>query len=90
MVKSIGVLRNAFLQCEELKINSFLGHFPIHYAALLINRTVNNNYMTLLMALHHTNDELLDASRVTLIPGTLPTFNLPKKSHPSSGKQRFR
>ena len=31
------------------------------------------------MALHHTNDELLDASRVTLIPGTLPTFNLPKK-----------
>ena len=42
------------------------------------------------MALHHTNDELLDASRVTLIPGTLPTFNLPKKSHPSSGKQRFR
>ena len=45
--------------------------------------------MTLLMALHHTNDGFLDASRVTLIPGTLPTFNLSIKSHPSSGKQRF-
>ena len=34
------------------------------------------------MALHHT---LLDASRATLIPGTLPTLNLLIKSHPLSG-----
>ena len=29
---------------------------PVHYAALFINRSVNDNYMTLLMALHHTLD----------------------------------
>ena len=41
------------------------------------------------MALHHTHDGFLyfflDASRATLIPGTLPTLNLPIKIHPSSG-----
>ena len=30
--------------------------FPVHYAALFISRTINNNYMTLLIALHHTHD----------------------------------
>ena len=30
-------------------------------------------------------DTFLDASRATLIPGTLPTLNLPIKIHPSSG-----
>ena len=44
--------------------------------------------MTLLMVLHHTHDRFwyffLDALRATLIPGTLPTLNLPIKSHPSS------
>ena len=37
------------------------------------------------MALHHTHNGFLDASRVTLIPGILPTLNLPIKSHPTSG-----
>ena len=40
------------------KFRNFLGDFPVHYAALFINRTINNNYMTLLMALHHTHDGL--------------------------------
>ena len=30
---------------------------PVHYAALFINTTINTNYITLLMALHHTHDE---------------------------------
>ena len=30
-------------------------------------------------------DIFLDATRATLIPGTLPTLNLSTKSHPSSG-----
>ena len=30
-------------------------------------------------------DTYLDASRATLIPGTLPALNLPIKIHPSSG-----
>ena len=38
----------------RVKFRNFLGDFPVHYAALFINRTINNNYMTLLMALHHT------------------------------------
>ena len=29
-------------------------------------------------------DTFLDATRTTLIPGTLPTLNVPIKSHPSS------
>ena len=33
-----------------------LGDFRVHYVALFINRTINNNYMTLSMALHHTHD----------------------------------
>ena len=40
----------------KVKFRNFLGNFPVHYAALFINRTINNNYMTLLMALHHTHD----------------------------------
>ena len=40
----------------RVKFRHFLGNFPVHYAALFINRTINNNYMTLLMAFHHTND----------------------------------
>ena len=52
---------------------------------LFINRTINNNNMTLLMVLHHNHADFLDASGVTLIPGTLPTLNLPIKSHLSSG-----
>ena len=47
MLKSIGVTP---------KFRNFLGNFPVHYAALFIKRTVNNNYMTLLMAFHHTHD----------------------------------
>ena len=33
---------------------NFLGDFPLYYAALCINRTINNYYGTLLMALHQT------------------------------------
>ena len=42
----------------RVKFRNFLGDFPVHYAALFINRTINNNYMTLLMVLHHTHDAL--------------------------------
>ena len=35
-------------------------------------------------------DAFLDASRATLISGTLPTLNLSTKSHPSSGTCIFR
>ena len=38
------------------KLRHFPNDFPVHYAALFIDRTINNNYMTLLMALHDTND----------------------------------
>ena len=44
--------------------------------------------MTLLIALHHTHDDFdtfLDASRATIIPGALLTFNVPVKSHRLSG-----
>ena len=34
-------------------------------------------------------DTLIDASRATPIPGTLPTLNLRIKSHPSSQQLRF-
>ena len=40
----------------RVKFINFLGDFLVHYAALLIKRTINNNYMALLMALHHTHD----------------------------------
>ena len=39
-----------------VKFRNLLGDFPVHYAALFINRTINNNFMTLLMALHHSNN----------------------------------
>ena len=35
---------------------NFLDDFPLHYAALYINRTINYYYRTLLIALHHTHD----------------------------------
>ena len=35
-------------------------------------------------------DTFLDATRATLFPGTLPTLNLPIKSHLSSGSCVFR
>ena len=28
----------------RVKLRNFLGDFPVHYAALFINRTINNNY----------------------------------------------
>ena len=68
-----------------MKFIDFLGNFPVYYAALFINRAINNSNMTLLMVLHHNHANFLDASGVTLIPGTLPTLNLPIKSHLSSG-----
>ena len=40
----------------RVKFGNFLGDFPVHYAAVFINRTIDNNHMTLLMALHHTHD----------------------------------
>ena len=40
----------------RVKFRNFLHDLPVHYAALFINRTINKNYMTLLMAFHHTND----------------------------------
>ena len=40
----------------KVKFINFLGNFPVPYVALLIKRTINNNYMTLLMTLHHTHD----------------------------------
>ena len=43
----------------RVKFINFLGDFPVHYAALFINRTINNNHMTLLMALHHSHDGFL-------------------------------
>ena len=42
----------------RIKFRNFLGDVPVHYAALFINRTINNNYTTLLMALHQTHDGL--------------------------------
>ena len=39
--------------CHNLIILTKL-HFSIHWQ--LVNWTVNNNYMTLLRALHHTHD----------------------------------
>ena len=43
----------------RVKFKNFLGDFPVHYAALFIDRTINNNYMALLMALHHAHDGFL-------------------------------
>ena len=64
--------------CHNLIIPTKL-HFSLYEQ--LVNRTINNNYMTLSMALHHHAHDgfwcFLDASSATLIPGTLPTLNLP-------------
>ena len=76
----------------RVKFRNFLGDFPVHYAALFINRTINNNYDFINGLASYSWWILilfLDASRVTLIPGTLPTLNLPIKSHLSSGWLRF-
>ena len=81
----------SFFNMESWSLNfrNFLDDFQVHYGALFINRTINNNYMTLLMVLHHTHDGFwyLFYTRASLIPGTLtlPTLNLSIKSHPSSG-----
>ena len=40
----------------RVKFRNFWGDFPVHYAALFINTTINNSYITLLMVLHHTHD----------------------------------
>ena len=40
----------------SVKFRNFLGDIPVHYAVLFINKTINNNWMTLLMALHHTHN----------------------------------
>ena len=40
----------------KVEFRNFLGDFPVYHAALFINRTINNNYVTLLMASHHTHD----------------------------------
>ena len=67
---------------------TFLGDFPVHYAAFIIKRTINNNYMTLLMALHHTHDGFryfFKCFKGNTHPGTLSTLNLPIKIHPSLG-----
>ena len=40
----------------RVKFRNSLGNFPVHYAALFTNMTINNNYITLLMAFHHTHD----------------------------------
>ena len=40
----------------RVKFRNFLGDLPVHYAGLFINRTINNNYMTFSMALHHAHD----------------------------------
>ena len=79
----------------RVKFRNFLDNFPVHFVALFINRTINNNYMTLLMALHHTHDgfwyffQMIQEQPSFLTPGTLSTLNLPIKSYPSSGQLRF-
>ena len=76
----------------RVKFRNFLGYFSVHYTDLFINKTINNNYMTFLMALHHTHDGFwyfLNATRATFIPGTLSTLNLSIKSHPLSGSCVF-
>ena len=69
----------------------FLGDFSIDFEALFVHRAINNYYMTLLMALHHTHDGLLYFFRCcrSIISGTLPTLNLSIKIHPSLGSCIF-
>ena len=40
----------------RVKFRNFLSDLPVHYSVLFINRTINDNYMTLLMSFHHTHD----------------------------------
>ena len=58
MVKCIQVIPNVFfnIKSSRVKFINFPDDFPIHHAALFINRTINNKYMTLSMALHHAHD----------------------------------
>ena len=75
-----------------VKFRNFLDDFPVHYAALFINRTINNTYMTYGLASYSwwILILVLDATRATLIiPGTLPTLNLSIKNHTSSGSCVF-
>ena len=32
------------MKSGRVNFRNFLGDFPVHYAALFINKTVNNNY----------------------------------------------
>ena len=77
----------------RVKFRNFLGDLPVHYEALFINTTISNNYMTLLMALHHTHDGFWYFFRcyksINHSSGTLPTLNLSIKSHLSSGSCIF-
>ena len=73
----------------RVKFRNFIDKFPVHYAALFINRTINNNYMTLLMALHHTHDDFRCFMDNIHSWYTLPTLNLPIKSRPLSEWLRF-
>ena len=51
-----------------VKFRNFLDDFPVHYAALFINRTINNNYDFIngLALYSWWNDIFLDATRITL------------------------
>ena len=72
----------------SVKFRNFLSDFPVYYTALFINRTINNNYMTLLMTLHHTHDGFRYFIRCYMSnthSWQIPTLNLSIKSHPSSG-----
>ena len=42
----------------SVKFRNSLNDFSVHYAALFMNRTINKNYMALLMVLHHAHDGL--------------------------------
>ena len=44
--KVLGLYLTSFLNVKSwiVKWRNFLGNFPVHYAALFINRTINNNY----------------------------------------------
>ena len=50
--------RTSFFSMKSwrVKFRNFLGDLPVCYAALFTKRTINNIYMTFLMALHQTHD----------------------------------
>ena len=64
----------------RVKFRNFLDRFSVHYEALFINKTINNNCMTLLMTFHDTHDVFW-----SFISGTLPTLNLLIKRHLHQG-----